>query len=115
MDCYCHSKDLYSSPVNSHLPILTKNNTVTLEPIQDDRLINKYHKRQTNNLEPLMVESILENSEIYLTNRVDRISADEMFENPMWFYKNYIAKNKPCVISGVALDWTICEQWASPK
>lgn len=45
-----------------------------------------------------IVDSIYDNSQIYWNSQVDTIDMEEIFASPLWFYKNYIALNRPCVI-----------------
>lgn len=46
-----------------------------------------------------ILKSIYENSTIYAPHHIERIDVEEIYASPLWFYKNYVAMNKPCVIS----------------
>lgn len=46
-----------------------------------------------------ILKGIYENSVIYASHHVDKIDAEEIYASPLWFYKNYVAMNKPCVIT----------------
>jgi hypothetical protein len=56
----------------------------------------------------LLYDSVRDNSEIYLTNRVEKVDIDEIYTNPLWFHKNFIAANKPCIIEGATEGSEIC-------
>ena len=43
----------------------------------------------------------MENSSIYLSTIIEKVDIHEVYENPLWFYKSFLAANRPCIITGV--------------
>ena len=39
---------------------------------------------------------------------------EEVYASPLWFYKNFVAMNKPCVI-GNAIDGEILDKWGNSQ
>lgn len=39
---------------------------------------------------------------------------EEVYASPLWFYKNFISANKPCIITD-AINGDILDTWANPS
>ena len=52
---------------------------------------------------------------MWLPNQIEKVSWEELELNPLWFYKNFIAKNVPCVITDVLEGDDIFERWSEPQ
>ena len=46
---------------------------------------------------------IVETTEMWIPNEIETITWNEIVFNPLWFFKKFLSKNVPCIISD-ALD-----------
>lgn len=104
-ECYCNSKTLYKSDyTNPNASFLVDGKEYQCRRKVFSASIEE-HQEKLVKLEKLsnnpVYESLVESSEFWLPSEIDKISWDEIEFNPLWFYKKYISKNVPCIITDI--------------
>ena len=110
--CYCNSKDLYSvKNEEKHFKIRRKGGFI--ENISSKRNLESSFKIDKTNKKILEVfEKGLEFCSLnYPMGEIEKMEFEDIVQNPMYFYKNFISKNKPCIIKNGINHWGALEKW----
>lgn len=108
-DCYCASKDLYrdskrtyklKSPENSQQKFF--NCERETEGFYNPHKTNKFTK---------IFENVLESGSITYPSEIEEIEFEDLISNPLYFYKEFVAKNRPCKILNAVDSWNAMEKW----
>lgn len=115
MDCYCASDTLYSyyneckffklRTLNSVEPqcVLSKRNSI--KP-----LFNPY---ESKNL-PIF-QKAFEISSIAFAPEIPKIDFLDILANPLFFHREFICKNFPCIITNAIDSWEALDSWQNPN
>jgi hypothetical protein len=104
MDCSCRSKELYRAENSLTFKVGTQQVPQTRKR-SSEALSHQFES---------ILQSMYEASQVFLPTVIHKISMEELYTNPLWFYKNYISANKPCIIED-AIDCSIIEKWENPR
>jgi hypothetical protein len=96
MECHCNSKNLYRSDYSTPECTFSLEGAPSLRRRQiDPSLCAASHPH------PALERKIEETAEMWVPSEIERISWDEITFNPLWFYKKFLSKNIPCVVTDV--------------
>ena len=109
MDCYCSSKSLYSDEKSNFLlqsitsPISTQRSPISpmKNPLKSPNLSH--------------FQKAFEISSISFSPSIQRISLYEIQSNPLFFYREFVSKNFPCIITNAIDTWEALDSWQDPS
>ncbi|KRX08647.1 hypothetical protein PPERSA_03518 [Pseudocohnilembus persalinus] len=105
-DCYCSSKDLYRNS-NKQYQLLQGGKFTC-----DRKFENFYDPRKTGKFTKIFNSSLEVGEITFPQHQIEEIDFQEIIDNPIFFYKDFVVKNKPAKILNAINDWPALENWA---
>jgi len=115
MECYCSSKTLYS-PFNEDKSFKIKSEF----HLHESSIISKREslKPLPNPLESKNLQifkKAFDISSISFSPEITKIDFNEIEADPLFFHREFVSKNFPCIITNAIDSWEALETWQDPN
>lgn len=108
MDCICSSHHLYSESNESNT--FHKKSPCTTNCSSKRTPLNSYPSFSSPYVD--LYKSSIEISSITFPSEIQKIDFLEILDNPLFFQKEFISKNVPCLITNALDDWDALDLWS---
>ena len=115
MTCYCASHNLYSSPNESASFLLkSSSNPSPTSLISKRNPLKPLFDPLKSQFLPIFQKSF-ELSSISFSPNIPKIDFLDIQSDPLYFHREFISKNFPCIITNAIHSWEALDSWQDPS